>query len=380
MQQKAKERCMTYFGSLQSHLQVLSNEDLKGTRTEHGFKRAFISLFGQDVETFTSTMFLYVDQLEKLLDKDEFQEDESMTAFWVLNRQYKLLKHMSSVKKSITERACHQRQYDRRVNETQMQKQEGEVNRGKALDANLVVTESSGTELEKHNTSSRSGNDTHAEDADIKLVNDKEPMAEVDSNTTPDLTNMCHRGGEIDQNAEKCQVSCPLLDLLFDYMTTKFLNQSLKFENISLKKTVTQLQKDFSRMEAHCVNMELKYQNQALKDMQHGQIVNETSNNAKINKEIEVLEIINIELEHSVAKLLAENKKLHKENEHLKQTYKDFYDSTKKTRVQTKDHNDSLIAQINSTTVENSDLRTQIQEKGFCECSIEKQIKKAKRK
>ncbi|GJS60714.1 hypothetical protein Tco_0655498 [Tanacetum coccineum] len=35
---KAKERCMTYFRSLHSHLQVLSKEDLKGTRIEHGFK------------------------------------------------------------------------------------------------------------------------------------------------------------------------------------------------------------------------------------------------------------------------------------------------------------------------------------------------------
>ncbi|GKC82746.1 hypothetical protein Tco_1138463 [Tanacetum coccineum] len=61
---------------------VLSNEDLKGTRIEHGFKRAVISLFGQDAETFTSTMFLYVDRLEKQLDKDEFQEDGSMAAFW----------------------------------------------------------------------------------------------------------------------------------------------------------------------------------------------------------------------------------------------------------------------------------------------------------
>ncbi|GKA89115.1 hypothetical protein Tco_0810927 [Tanacetum coccineum] len=113
-------------------------------------------------------------------------------------------------------------------------------------------------------------------------------------------------------------------------------------------------------METHCVNMELKYQNQALKDGQHGQILNETSNKAKINKEIEVLEKINIKLEHSVAKLLADNEKLHKENEHLKQTYKDLYDSIKTTRVQTKDHNDSLIAQINSKTVENADLKALI--------------------
>ncbi|GJX01682.1 hypothetical protein Tco_0185595 [Tanacetum coccineum] len=43
---KAKERCMAYFRSLHSYLQVLSKEDLKGTRIKHGFKRAFMSLFG----------------------------------------------------------------------------------------------------------------------------------------------------------------------------------------------------------------------------------------------------------------------------------------------------------------------------------------------
>ncbi|GJT79865.1 hypothetical protein Tco_1054207 [Tanacetum coccineum] len=85
---KAKERCMTYFRSLHSHLQVLSKEDLKGTCIEHGFKRAFMSLFGQDHDTFTSTMFLNVDQLQKQLDKDEFQEDGSMAAFWVVNNQF----------------------------------------------------------------------------------------------------------------------------------------------------------------------------------------------------------------------------------------------------------------------------------------------------
>ncbi|GJW03329.1 hypothetical protein Tco_1562185 [Tanacetum coccineum] len=411
MQQKAKERCMTYFGSLQSLLQVLLNEDLKGTRTEHGFKRAFISLFGQNVETFTSTMFLYVDQLEKQLDKEEFQEDGSMAAFLVLNRQCQqfiysqfsldyanqmpnksfseytqieakdfrdtLIKHMSSVKKSIAKRARHQRQYDRRVNETQMKMQEREVNRGKALDVDLVVPESKETESEMHDTSSRFGNDTHAEDANIKPVNDKEPMAELIA--IPLLIQQICVIGEERLTRMLKNVKFHVLYLIHHLinMTTEFSNQSLKSENISLKKTVAQLQKDFSRIEAHCVN-ELKYQNQALKDMQHGQIVNETSNNAKINKEIEVLETINIELEHSVAKLLAENEKLHKENEHLKQTYKDLYDSLKKTRVQTKDHNDSQIAQINSKTVENVDLKAQIQEKVFANVALKNELRKLK--
>ncbi|GKA28008.1 hypothetical protein Tco_0714176 [Tanacetum coccineum] len=85
---KEKEICMAYFRSLHSHLQFLSKEDLKGTCIEYGFKQAFMSLFGQDDETFTSTMFLNVDQLQKQLDKDEFQEDGSMAAFWVLNRKF----------------------------------------------------------------------------------------------------------------------------------------------------------------------------------------------------------------------------------------------------------------------------------------------------
>ncbi|GKF01769.1 hypothetical protein Tco_0028692 [Tanacetum coccineum] len=145
-------------------------------------------------------------------------------------------------------------------------------------------------------------------------------LEKVDRNTIPKSTDTSHRGGEIDQNAdaEKCQVSCPLHDPSSDNITTEFSNQFLESENISLKKTVAQLQQDFSRMETHCVNMEHKYQNQFLKNGQHGQISNETSIKANIKKEIEVLEMINIELEHSVAKLLTENEKLHKENEHLK--------------------------------------------------------------
>ncbi|GJV22871.1 hypothetical protein Tco_1375566 [Tanacetum coccineum] len=116
-------------------------------------------------------------------------------------------------------------------------------------------------------------------------------------------------------------------------------------------------------MEAHYINLELKFQNQVLKLGQHGRLLNETSNEAKIKREINILETINIELENSVAKLLAENEKLHKENEHLKQTYKDLYDSIKKTQVQTKDLNDLLIALVNSKTIENADLKAQIQEK-----------------
>ncbi|GKC23862.1 hypothetical protein Tco_1026012 [Tanacetum coccineum] len=210
-----------------------------------------------------------------------------------------------------------------------------------------------------------------------KSIYDTYLLENVDRNTTPDSTDMSHRGGEIDQNAKKCQVLCPLLDLSFDNMTTKFSNQFLESENISLKKTVAQLQKDLSRMETHCVNMELKYQNQVLKNGQHGQILNVTSNEANIKREINVLETRNIDLESSVARLLVKNEKLNKENEHLKQTYKDLSDSNKKTSVQTKDHADSLIVQLNCKSVENADL-AQIQEKVFANVALKNELRKLK--
>ncbi|GJZ54439.1 hypothetical protein Tco_0609324 [Tanacetum coccineum] len=211
MQDNAKESCMTSFQLLHSFLQVLSYDESKSRRVS---ERAFMTLFGQDNETFTSTMFLYVDQLQNQLDKDEFQEDKSMAAFWVLNNQFQkfidwqyfldydsemteklfaeytgikvkqfretLLLHMGNVKKSVAERTRHKRQYDRRMNERQMQSRESKVVSSKALDASLVVTECSGTKSDEHITSSSSGTYiTHVVDADIRPVNDQVPSAEV---------------------------------------------------------------------------------------------------------------------------------------------------------------------------------------------------------
>ncbi|GJQ91510.1 hypothetical protein Tco_0002649 [Tanacetum coccineum] len=104
-----------------------------------------------------------------------------------------------------------------------------------------------GTNSYKQETSSNSGNYiTHVVDADIRPVNDQVPSVEVhltaqqnvlaneqwhtdksepsydiyllekvDINTTPDATNMCHRGGEIDQDVEQYQAKIPLLKAEF---------------------------------------------------------------------------------------------------------------------------------------------------------------------
>nr|GEZ98663.1 hypothetical protein [Tanacetum cinerariifolium] len=50
---------------------------------------------------------------------------------------------------------------------------------GKAVNDDLVVTESSGTESEVQDDNNRSGNNTDADDADSRPIYDEEPMAKV---------------------------------------------------------------------------------------------------------------------------------------------------------------------------------------------------------
>ncbi|GJV21317.1 hypothetical protein Tco_1370337 [Tanacetum coccineum] len=214
---KAKGRCMTYFQSLHSHLQVLSKGDLKGTRIEHGFKREFMSLFGQDVDTFTRTMILNVDQLQKKLDKDELQEIDSLNSLWFVNKPVQKFIEFGWSWKAMK----------------QNQKVQDDI--------------------------SSSGNET-------------------------EMLMMAYTGPIYDKS--QWIIESPMLDSSPDNQTTEYSKQSLESENILLKKTVAQFQKDFSRMEAHCIALELKYQNQALKSGQHGQILNETSNKAKITRKL----------------------------------------------------------------------------------------------
>ncbi|GJW04070.1 hypothetical protein Tco_1562926 [Tanacetum coccineum] len=96
-------------------------------------------------------------------------------------------------------------------------------------------------------------------------------------------------------------------------------------------------------------------------------------NEDKIKKDIEEIETINIELDHRVSKLIAEN-------EHLKQTYKQLYDSIKPTRIRSKEQCDALIAQINAKSVENSDLNAQLQEKVFAITALKEELRKLKGK
>nr|GEU77831.1 Gag-Pol polyprotein [Tanacetum cinerariifolium] len=337
---------MVSFRQLHSHLKRLSQNDLQGSRKEFGFKRAFATLSGQDTKIFTGTMFLNVEQLEKQLDKEDFQEIGPMAAFNVLETQFQMFitnrDYLDDEYKSIDERVQLKREYDSWVNERQMQTTEEKVDTSKALDASSVDTKSSRTESKKHDTSSRSGNAAHDDDAYIRPIYDEEPMAEVQTTAEIDVFAIgqqhtkqpeFNNEGEVVKNAEECYDTCPLPAIFTDNQMPEHSYQSLEFENSCLKKTVAQFQKDFSRLEAHCVNLELKYQNQG----QQSQFLKEKSNEAKVKHDIDVIDTINIELEHKVAKLL-------KKNETLKKNYKELISSKNMTRFSSNDmvHNHYL--------------------------------------
>nr|GEW12041.1 hypothetical protein [Tanacetum cinerariifolium] len=88
----------------------------------------------------------------------------------------------------------------------------------------------------------------------------------------------------------------------------------------------------------------------------------------------------NEELENSVAKLLPGNERIYKEINHVKQVFKDQFDSIKQTCVLQKEHNDSLINKLNLKSAKNKDLKAQIQDKVFVITSLKNDLRKLKGK
>ncbi|GJS99698.1 hypothetical protein Tco_0820868 [Tanacetum coccineum] len=93
----------------------------------------------------------------------------------------------------------------------------------------------------------------------------------------------------------------------------------------------------------------------------------------KIKQDLEEIETINIELDHRVTKLIAEN-------EHLKQTYKQLYDSIKPARIRSKEQCDGLINQVNIKSAEISDLNASLQEKALAITALKDELRKLKGK
>ncbi|GJY47628.1 hypothetical protein Tco_0436691 [Tanacetum coccineum] len=195
-------------------------------------------------------MLLNVDQLQKQLDKDEFQEDGSMEAFWVVNNQFqKFINSQFTL------------DYDSQMIDNYFVEYIGiEVKHFKdtllqhMVDADLVVTESSVTESEVQDDSSMSGNDTNVDDADIRPIYDEEPLAEVQLTAEcnifaigqqhteqPEIINE----GRLDQYLEQCQVKSPMLDSSLDNQTTEYSNNHSSLKIFYSKRSLPNFEKIF---------------------------------------------------------------------------------------------------------------------------------------
>ncbi|GKE08579.1 hypothetical protein Tco_1412130, partial [Tanacetum coccineum] len=160
----------------------------------------------------------------------------------------------------------------------------------------------------------------------------------------------------------------------------------IKQHNMVEKDKYNRLSKSFSKLEQHYISLELAMQLNKEIFQKNNTFVNQTEpsfdklfdlNNLKaelqakditirklkanikclnktfttnsVKRDIDEIETINTELEHKVTKLIAEN-------EHLKQTYKQLYDSIKPSCFQAKEHAKSLVNQLIQKSVKITDL------------------------
>nr|GEW08560.1 Gag-Pol polyprotein [Tanacetum cinerariifolium] len=103
------------------------------------------------------------------------------------------------------------------------------------------------TKSKEQDTSSRSGNDAHDDDANIRPIYNEEPMAEVQTTAEIDVFTIgqqhieqpeFNNEEEVVQNAKECHDTCPLPAIFTDNQIPKHSYQSLESENRCLKKEV----------------------------------------------------------------------------------------------------------------------------------------------
>ncbi|GKA68876.1 hypothetical protein Tco_0768793 [Tanacetum coccineum] len=189
---------------------------MKNNLTKKNFKRldpmAFFKVLETQFQMFIKSKIYLNDEYIVMTHNYLLQ----YTQLDILEFRETLVQFMEYVKTSIDERALHKREHDSRVNKRLMQTTEEKVDSSKALDASLVIIESNRTESQEQDTNSRSGNDAHVDDADIRPIYAEEPMAEVQTTAEINIfaTGQQHteqpefnNEGKVDQNAEQCHSS-----------------------------------------------------------------------------------------------------------------------------------------------------------------------------
>ncbi|GJV68401.1 hypothetical protein Tco_1483910 [Tanacetum coccineum] len=185
-------------------------------------------------------MLLNVDQLQKQLDKDEFQEDGSMTAFWVVNNQFQkfidskfTLDYDSQMTDTYFVEYTGIEVNTSRDYTTPTPTQESKIDTGKALMLILVDNINIRTELNMQYDNKHARNDTDADDADIRPIYDEEPMAEGQAGQ---ILNETSNKAKIEKEIDVLETMNIELDIV-GYITSKTTEQttSLLANNAELK-------------------------------------------------------------------------------------------------------------------------------------------------
>nr|GEX24806.1 hypothetical protein [Tanacetum cinerariifolium] len=236
---------MIWFKELKTDLSDLYHNNF--SRAVDAFKPAFLTSFGEEHQTFRLKMFHNLDQLRLQLESETLHESKDVQIKRVQAVDASLVVTESSGIESINYSS--ENALSISVNETQMQMQEDKADLREALDAGLVVTESSGTKSNKQDTSSRAGTYiTHAVDADIRLVNDQVPFTEEGRKITQDINKIPNprdmASARTHRTPDACtpkprNISRNVFNANHDACVTKFLNEVNSGERKPSHKTTT---------------------------------------------------------------------------------------------------------------------------------------------
>nr|GFB35480.1 hypothetical protein [Tanacetum cinerariifolium] len=184
------------------------------------------------------------------------------------------------------------------------------------------------------------------------------------------------------QTDKPCFSACTtIVEVLKELPKVSMVNsclKKLKFHLASFDMVVKERTTATAIMEELLEINDLKAQAQAkdtviLKLKEKLRSLNGDVNERNVKIKVEEIETLNIELDHKVTKLVAEN-------EHLKQTYKQLCDSIKSLRVRSKEQSDDLIKKVNLKSTEVSDLNASLQEKVLVITALKEQLNKLKGK
>ncbi|GJV15240.1 hypothetical protein Tco_1360563 [Tanacetum coccineum] len=371
-----KGGCLNGLSALKSHFTRILEPGI----TKSEFERAFSHIFGEDVNTFTRTFSQNMDTLEQQLTKETILESNCQNAFRVLMTQFEkifssvlikpssldgmyarkdfraytsmepqlfkeiILKNFDFIEDYMLKTIIHAQTIQKRLDDKKLQIQECTVQEVK-LDAfrRQSKKELHGTmflnmdQLEKQLDKEEFQEIGSTASFKIRY---RQTEGKIDMGKAVELVWLNNRkiGTRIQKEQDTSKQIMELSNIRSPYIDEEPM--------VEYKQTTE-------------INILLLGTTAYLKQLDS---IMKESNEAKVKHDIDVIETINIELEHKVAKLL-------EENETLKRHYKEMFDSIKTIRAKNIEHTTSLIAIMKLP-------KLQLQEKGFAIAALKNELRK----